>query len=37
MNQAAKALAMTAYDLCELPGALQRVKEEFANWQLENV
>lgn len=31
MNQAAKALAMTAYDLCADPAAFRRVREEFEN------
>lgn len=33
MNQAAKALAMTTYDLCTDPGLLRSVREEFENWK----
>lgn len=33
LNQGAKAMAMTTYDLCTNPDALQRVKEEFENWK----
>lgn len=34
LNQATKALAMTAYDLCSDPMALQRVSEEYDNWKV---
>ncbi|MGE6613219.1 M20 family metallopeptidase [Peribacillus sp. NPDC076916] len=33
LNHAAKALAMTAFDLCVDSDALQRVREEFENWK----
>lgn len=33
MNHAAKALAMTAYDLCADPEALREVREEFEKWK----
>ncbi|MED1951272.1 M20 family metallopeptidase [Brevibacillus centrosporus] len=33
MNQAAKALAMTTYDLCTDPALLRSVREEFENWK----
>jgi hypothetical protein len=33
LNRAAKALAMTAYDLCTDPAAFQKVREEFENWK----
>ncbi|WP_206918747.1 M20 family metallopeptidase [Alicyclobacillus acidoterrestris] len=33
LNQAAKALAMTAYDLAVNPQALQAVREEFEQWR----
>lgn len=33
MNRAAKALAMTAYDLCVDPDALRAVRDEFENWK----
>ncbi|GGA52153.1 M20 family metallopeptidase [Paenibacillus physcomitrellae] len=35
LNQAARALALTAYDLIADPQALQRVREEFEAWKLE--
>ncbi|WP_126426188.1 M20 family metallopeptidase [Brevibacillus marinus] len=36
LNQAAKALAMTTYDLCTNAEALQAVRQEFANWKKQN-
>ncbi|MET1180910.1 M20 family metallopeptidase [Peribacillus simplex] len=33
LNHAAKALAMTAFDLCVDSDALRRVREEFENWK----
>lgn len=36
LNQAAKALAMTAYDLCNNPEYFQKVREEFDKWSLTN-
>jgi amidohydrolase len=33
LNRAAKALALTAYDLCLKPGALQQVRNEFEQWK----
>ncbi|MEK8133115.1 M20 family metallopeptidase [Paenibacillus filicis] len=33
LNQAAKALAMTAYDLCADPAAMERVRTEFTAWK----
>lgn len=33
MNQAAKALALTAYDLCVDKAALQQVRSEFTEWK----
>lgn len=36
LNQAAKAMAMTAYDLYINPGTLQEVKDEFEVWKKNN-
>jgi amidohydrolase len=36
LNQAAKALAMTAYDLCVNPAKLQEVRDEFEKWKASN-
>lgn len=36
LNQAAKAMAMTAYDLCADPELLRQVREEFESWKLSN-
>lgn len=33
LNQAAKAMAMTTYDLCTNPEAMKSVTEEFENWK----
>ncbi|SDN24313.1 amidohydrolase [Paenibacillus sp. yr247] len=33
LNQAAKALAMTAYDLCYDPDSLRQVRDEFEKWK----
>ncbi|WP_400164456.1 M20 family metallopeptidase [Brevibacillus sp. TJ4] len=33
LNQAAKALAMTAYDICANPEVLKEVREEFTAWK----
>jgi amidohydrolase len=36
MNQGAKALAMTAYELIVYPASLKLVRDEFENWKAEN-
>lgn len=36
LNQATKALAMTAYDLCAEPNLLQQVRDEFEKWKSGN-
>ena len=36
MNLAAKAIAMTTYDLITRPDILSQIKEEFLNWKKNN-
>ncbi|TVY11714.1 M20 family metallopeptidase [Paenibacillus cremeus] len=36
LNQATKALAMTAYDLCSDPELLRQVRDEFEKWRASN-